>query len=137
MPTRDSIAADVRAWYDRYVATFTGLAAGERTDLDALLDYFGVPLVIITEDRYLTLPTQDAVLSSARALIDPLRQANYGGSTVHHLDIRPLNARAALIAGEFSRHDRTGAELERVGAAYLAAKTDDGWRFTTLIATSP
>jgi hypothetical protein len=137
VPTLDSITADVRAWYDRYVATFTALAAGERTDLYALLDYFGVPLVIITEDRYLALPSHEAVLSTARALIDPLRQANYAGSTVHRLAIRPINARAALIDGKFSRHDRAGAELERVGATYLAAKTDDGWRFIALIATTP
>jgi len=51
MPALNEIAGDVRAWYDRYLDTFTSLATGERLDVEALLDSFGVPLVIITEDR--------------------------------------------------------------------------------------
>ncbi len=137
MPTLDAFAADIRAWYDRYLDAFTGLAAGERDDLDALLEYFGVPLAIITEDRYVALPTRDAVLRTAQTLINPLRLANYSGSTVHRLDVRPLNARAAIIDGAFSRHDRAGNELERFGIVYLVAKTDEGWRFTSIVFTSP
>lgn len=137
MPTLDAFAADIRAWYDRYLDAFTGLAAGGRDDLDALLEYFGVPLVILTEDRYVALPTRDAVRSTAQALIDRLRQANYAASTVHRLDVRPLNARAAFIDGAFSRHDRAGNELERFGTVYLAAKTDEGWRFTSIVFTLP
>ena len=136
MSMLDAIAADVRAWYDRYLDAFTGLAAGERDDLDALLEYFGVPLVILTEDRYLALPTRGAVLGTAQALIDRLRRAHYASSTVHRLDVRPLNARVAFIDGAFSRHDRTGDELERFGTAYLAARTDEGWRFTTIVFTA-
>jgi hypothetical protein len=136
MSTLDAIAVDVRAWYDRYFDAFTGLAAGERDDLDAILAYFGVPLVILTQDRYLVLPTREAVLSTAQALIEQLRRADYAGSTVHRLDVRSLNARAAFIDGAFSRHDRAGNELERFGTVYLAAKTDEGWRFATIVFTA-
>lgn len=137
MPALDAIVTDVRAWYSGYLDSFTRLAAGERTDVEALLEYFGVPLVIVTEGRYLVLPTPDAVLSAARSLIDQLLQANYAGSTVHRLDIRPLNARATLVEGLFSRYDREGDELERLGTVYLVAKTDAGWRFTSLVLTAP
>jgi SnoaL-like domain len=137
MSTLDAVAADVRVWYDRYVDTFTGLAASERDDLDALLEYFGAPLVIVTEDRYVASSTRDAVRSAAQALIDRLRQANYAGSAVHHLAVRPLNARAAFIEGTISRFDRAGNEFERFGTTYLAAKTDDGWRFTAVVYTLP
>ena len=137
MPPLDAFAADIRAWYDRYLDTFTGLAAGERDDLDALLEFFGVPLVIVTEDRYVALPTREAFLSTAQTLINRLRQVNYDGSTVHRLDIRPLNARAAVIDSGFSRHDWAGNELERFGTVYLAAKTDGGWRFTSIVFTLP
>src|SRR3954471_2975540 len=76
MPALDAVAAKVRAWYGDYLKTFTSLAAGERIDLEALLDYFGVPLVIVTDDRFLALQTPDAVLSTATTLIEQLRQAN-------------------------------------------------------------
>jgi len=54
----------------------------------------------------------------------------------HRLDIRPLNARAEFIDGAVSRHDRAGSELERFGSVYLAAKTYEGWRFTTIVFTA-
>jgi hypothetical protein len=131
-----AIAGDVRPWYDQYLETFTSLAAGEHTDVEELLAYFGAPLVIITEDLYQALTTRDAVLRAAQNLIDQLRRANYAGSTVHRLDIRPFNARTALVDGVFSRHDRAGNELERFGTAYLVARTDEGWRFTAIVFTS-
>ncbi|MBW3634812.1 MAG: hypothetical protein KY456_17470 [Chloroflexi bacterium] len=137
MPALDAIATEVRAWYGGYLDTFTSLAAGERTDLESVMGFYGVPLVIVTEGRYLALPTRDAVLSTAKSLIDGLLQANYAGSTVHRLDIRPLNARAAFIEGVFSRHDGAGNELERFGTAYLVAKSDEGWRFISIVVTAP
>jgi hypothetical protein len=137
MPELDAIAAEVRDWYGGYLDTFTGLAAGERTDLESVLGFFGVPLVIVTDDRYLNLSTREEVLATAEALIDQLLRANYAGSTVHRLDMRPLNARAALVEGEFSRHDRRGDEFERFGTAYLVARTDEGWQFTSIIITAP
>src|SRR4028119_1111619 len=132
----DASESDVRTWYDRYLDTFTRLAVGERTDVEVLLAYFGVPLVIITTDRYLALSTREAVLATAQTLIDQLRRANYASSTVHRLEIRPLNARAAFIDGVFSHHDRQGNELERFGTTYLAANTDEGWRFTSIVFTT-
>ena len=136
MPALNEIAGGVRAWYDRYLDTFTSLATRERLDVEALLDSFGVPLVIITEDRYLALPTRDAVLSTAESLIEQLRRANYAGSTIHRLDMRLLNAHAAFVDGVFSRHDRAGNELERFGTAYLVTRIEEEWRFTSIVFTA-
>jgi hypothetical protein len=137
MPGLDATAAEISDWYGGYLDTFTSLAAGERTDLDSVLNFFGVPLVIVTDDRFLALSTRDEVLGTAKALIDQLLQVNYASSTVHRLDIRPFNIRAVLVEGEFSRHDRRGDELERFGTTYLVAKTDEGWRFTSIVFTTP
>jgi hypothetical protein len=111
----DAISADVRAWYDQYLDTFTCLAASELSNVEALLAYFGVPLVIITTDRYLVLPTREAVLATAQTLIDRLRQANYASSTVHRLEVHPLNARAAFVDGDFSRPSISRRERTRAG----------------------
>ena len=136
MSTLTAIAADVRAWYADYLDTFTRLASGERSDLEAILAFFGVPLVIVTDGGYVALPADEAVLSTVETLIDQLRRAGYASSTVHRLDVRALNARAALVDGVFSRHDRAGNELERFGTAYLVARTDAGWRFTAIVFTA-
>ncbi len=137
MPALDAIASEVREWFGAYLDTFRGLAAGERADLESILGFYGVPLVIVADGRYVALPDRAAVVGVAQTMVDQLRRMGYAGSTVHRLDVRPLNARAAFIEGAFSRHDRGGTELERVGTAYLAAKTDDGWRFTSIILTAP
>jgi hypothetical protein len=137
MPALDAIASEVREWFGDYLDTFIGLAAGERTDLESVLDFYGVPLLMVADDRYLALPDRDAVLATAKALTHQLSQANYASSTIHRLDVRPLNARAALIEAVVSRHDREGNEFERLGVTYLAAKTDQGWRIASLVVTAP
>jgi hypothetical protein len=133
VPALDAVASEVGEWFGGYFDAFRSLAAGERTDLASILGFYGVPLVVVSDARYVALPDRGAVMGFATTTIAQLLQAGYAGGAIHHLDIRPLNARAALIEGTFSRLDRRGAELERVGTAYLAAKTDDGWRFTSLI----
>jgi hypothetical protein len=67
------------------------------------------------------------------AQIEHLRKVSYAGSTIHSLEIRPLSIRAAVIEGVLTRLDREGWELVRLRAIYLAAKTDEGWRFASLI----
>jgi hypothetical protein len=135
--TPNTIAADVRAWYDAYLTAFTSLARGERADLDTLLGFYGVPLLFVVGGRVQALATSDEVRQSARALTDRLRAAGYAGSTVHRLDVRPLDTRTAVIEGVFSRLDRAGAEVERLGAAYLVVRTEVGWRFAAIALTEP
>ena len=65
-----------------------------------------------------------------------MRRANYAGSTIHRLDVRLLNARAAFVDGVFSRHDRAGNELERFGTAYLVTRIEEEWRFTSIVFTT-
>jgi hypothetical protein len=95
-----------------------------------------VPAVIITDTSYTALLDHAAVTAFLGDQIDQLRAADYASSTLHRLTMRPLNARAALCDGVFSRHDRTSQELSRFGAVYLAAKTDGEWRFTALVITA-
>ncbi|WP_326586140.1 DUF6841 family protein [Streptomyces sp. NBC_01294] len=51
MPHTDlsAVEADVRTWFDQYVATFIGLAAAGRTDPAPLLDYFDAPITMTTD----------------------------------------------------------------------------------------
>jgi hypothetical protein len=78
-------------------------------------------------------PDQETVKASMGAQIEYLRKVSYAGSTLHGLEIRPLSTRAAVIEGVLTRLDRAGKELARLRAIYLAAKTEEGWRFASLI----
>jgi hypothetical protein len=133
MPNLDAIPTEVREWYDRYVVTFTRLARGDSSDLEAMLEFYAVPLTVISDSGYQTFADRASLLSFWGEHIEQARRAHYAGSTIHHLDVRALNTRAALVEGAFSRHDSQGHEYARFGATYLAGKTIHGWRFTALI----
>jgi len=136
MTSSETVETEVRAWFAAYLDTFASLAAGGGADEESLLDFYGVPLVIVTDDCCSALLDRAAVVGVARSMADGLLRADYAGSTVHHLDVRPLNARAVLVEGVFGRRDRKGVEFERLGVTYLVAKTADGWRFTSMVVST-
>jgi len=133
MTALDAVATEARALYETYMATLVPLLAGERTDLAPLVALFATPVTLGLPDAYLLLPDQAALERFWTAQIDQLRQARYASSTVHRLEVRPLNARAAWIEGEFSRYTREGQELARFGSVYLVVKPADRWQLSALI----
>jgi hypothetical protein len=129
----NTIEADVRGWYDAYFTTFVKLAVGERSDVDSLLDFYGVPMVVITENGCRALSNREEVLSFAKSALDDLIRMNYAGTTIERLDIRPLDPYAAFVEGVFSRRDSQGKEFDQAGSAYLVARTNRGWRVASFV----
>ena len=69
MPGLDAVAAEVREWFEAYFDTFRSLAAGGRADPEALLSFYGVSLVVVSDDRYVTLPDHAAVIGFATTMV--------------------------------------------------------------------
>ncbi|MEU6340185.1 hypothetical protein ABZ883_04450 [Streptomyces sp. NPDC046977] len=136
MSLRDTVEAEVRAWYDAYVGTFVGLARGERTDTEALLGFYGAPMVVVSDGDHKVLPTRAATLEFATGTIDALTRAGYTGSEISHLTVHAVATGAAFIEGEFSRHGREGREFGAGTGAYLAVRTAEGWRFASFISNT-
>ena len=136
MSALDAVATEARALYETYMATVVPLFAGERTDLAPLVTLFAAPVTVALPDACLVLPDQAALERFFAAQIDQLRQARYASTTVHRLEVRPLNARAAWLEGVFSRYTRDGQELARFGTNYLVVKPADRWQFSALIMTA-
>jgi hypothetical protein len=136
MSALDAVATEARALYDTYLATVVPLFAGESTDLDPLVALFAVPTTAVLPDACLVLPDQAALVRFFTAQIDQLRRAGYASTTVHRLEVRSLNARAAWIEGVFTRYTREGRELARFGTVYLVVKPADRWQFSALIMTA-
>lgn len=93
-------------------------------------------MTAVLPDACLVLPDQAALGRFFAAQIDQLRQADYANTTVHQLEIRLLNARAAWIEGVCSRHAREGRELARFGTTYLVVKPTADWQFAAPIITA-
>ena len=131
------IIADIHEMFGRYGPTFVDLAVGKRTDMDALLDFYGAPLRFIGPTFHMVMQDNSAITgpNGMGGEIDRLRQANFGASTLDKCNVKVLNDRAALVDALWLRHETSGALLARFAVTYLVALTSDGWRITSAVST--
>ena len=132
------IVAEIRAFFARYGSTFVDLAVGKRSDMDALLAFYGAPLRYIGPTFHIVMK-DDATITGPDGMggeIERLRQANFAGSTLDKCDIRVLNSRAALVDASWLRRDTSGEIMARFAVLYLMALTTEGWRITSVINTA-
>jgi hypothetical protein len=132
-----SASADVvRAWFERLNDTFGALVRGEQDDMEALLDFYDVPLTMTTDDEHRVLRDRASIVAYLSGVAAALRQANYERTVAHRLDVRVLNARSAIIDVDVSRLNKAGGELARFGAIELVSRTEEGWRVSAVIVTA-
>src|SRR5258708_35391146 len=109
------IIADIHEMFGRYGPTFVDLAIGKRTDMDALLDFYGAPLRFIGPTFHMVMQDNGAITgpNGMGGEIDRLRRANFGASTVDKCNVKGLNERAGLVDALWLRHETKGALLGR------------------------
>jgi hypothetical protein len=130
VPNESVILADIRRFFSRYGPTFVQLADGERSDIDALLEFYGAPLRFIGPNFHMIMK-DDAAITGEDGMggeIGRLRHAHFAGSALDKCDIKVLNAQAALIDALWVRRDTTGAVMARFGVIYLMTRADGGER---------
>lgn len=129
------IIAELRKLFASYGPTFVELADGERTDIKALLNFYGAPLRFIGPNFHMVMKSDEDILSEEGmgGEIGRLRHAHFAGSTLDKCDIRVLNAQAALVDALWLRRDDAGNLMERFGVIYLVALTPAGWRITSAV----
>ncbi len=131
------IVSDINEMFERYGPTFVDLAIGKRSDMDALLEFYGAPLRFIGPTFHMVMKDNAAIIgpSGIGGEIDRLRQANFAASTLDRCDINVLNDRAALVDAVWLRRDAKGALLARFAVVYLVTLATDGWRITSAVST--
>ena len=136
-PSQSKIITEIRELFDRYGPTFVDLADGERSDLNALLDFYSAPLRFIGSNFHMVMKDNEAVTGEdgIGGEIGRLRHAHFAGSTLDKCDITVLNVKAALVDAMWLRRDDAGA-VARFGVIYLVALTTEGWRITSAVVTS-
>src|ERR1700723_2165296 len=130
VPNEPAILSDIRKFFVAYGPTFVELADGERSDLDALLDFYGAPLRFIGSNFHMGMK-EDAAITGEEGMggeIGRLRHAHFAGSTLDKCDIKILNTQAALIDALWVRRNTTGNVMARFGVIYLMALPPQGWR---------
>ena len=133
-PSQSRIVAEIHELFEHYGPTFVDLAKGERSDLNALLDFYGAPLRFIGSNFHMVMKDDDAITGEEGigGEIRRLQQAQFAGSTLGKCDIKVLNAQAALVDAVWLRQDSAGA-VARFSVMYLVARTAKGWRITSAV----
>ena len=60
-PSQSKIITEIRELFDRYGPTFVDLADGERSDLNALLDFYSAPLRFIGSNFHMVMKDNEAL----------------------------------------------------------------------------
>jgi hypothetical protein len=133
-PSQSKIVAEIHKLFEHYGPTFVDLAIGKRSDLNALLDFYGAPLRFIGSNFHMVMKDDGAITGEEGigGEIRGLRHAQFAGSTLDKCDIKVLNAQAALVDAVWLRQDSAGA-VARFSVMYLVAQTAEGWRITSAV----
>jgi hypothetical protein len=127
---------DVGRWFRQYLDTFAACGRGE-SNAASLLAYYGVPLLISTDDGFVALTSEDQVLAVATQQINGMRAADYDHSEVLQSEVTVLNATSANYRGRFSRVRGDGVEISRLTVSYLVTDGPVGRRISTLAVHTP
>ena len=133
-----TIVSDIHQVFERYGPTFVELAVGNRSDVAALLNFYGAPMRFVGDTFHLVMKDDAAIIGrdGVGGELDRLHQAHFGASTLEKWDVKVLNRQAALVDALWMRRDAAGATMERFTVKYLITLTTEGWRITSAITTS-
>jgi uncharacterized NTF2-like protein DUF6841 len=137
VPGQAGIISEIREHFQDYGPTFVDLAIGRRSDVDALLEFYGAPLRFVGSTFHLVMQDSAAITGPAGmgGEIERLRRTGFAGSTLDKFEVSVLNSRAALVDALWLRCNRAGAQ-SRFAVIYLVTLTADGWRITSAVSTS-
>jgi len=125
-------AADVELWFASYLDCFVALGRGDRDDVEALLDFYAVPMLLSAPGGNAWLRDADHVAGVMRAQIEGLRHAGFDHTDVEGAETVVLNEGCARYEGRFVRRDADGAEIASFSATYLLADGPEGPRIAVL-----
>jgi hypothetical protein len=122
----------VSRWFGEYLDAFAACGRGE-SDTASLLGYYGVPLLVTTDDGFFALTSEQRVVAVMRQQVDGLRAAGYGRSEALGSEVTVLNSTSALYRGTYSWRRSDGGEIRRVTLTYLVTDGPAGRRISALL----
>jgi hypothetical protein len=124
-------SSDVSRWFGEYLYAFAACGRGE-SGTDSLLGYYGVPLLVTTDDGFFALTSGDQVAAVMQQQVDGMRAADYRRSEVLGSEVTVLNSTSALYRGTFSWQGNDGSEIRRLTGTYLVTDGAAGRRISVL-----
>ncbi len=126
----DAIKKEVTAAVDNYYRLFT------EQNMAALPEQvYNIPWILITGNGPQADLTKEQALERFNASLKQLLASGWAKSAYTTTNVCVLNANAAMTSGYNTRTKKDGSVLQRMGVAYLFAKTKDGWRIVSYTST--
>jgi NTF2-like protein (DUF6841) len=129
-------SSDVSRWFGEYLDAFAACGRDER-DTASLLAYYGVPLLLTTDDGCFALTSDDQVVAAVQQQVNGMSAVGYHRSEILDSEVGVLNSKSALYRGTFSRQRSDGGEISRLTATYLVTDEPAGRRISVLAVHSP
>jgi hypothetical protein len=127
---------DLHRWFGEYLDAFAACGRGER-ETGSLLEYYGVPLLITTDDGFFAMTNATGVISGIQPQIDGMRASAYQRSEILDYAVTLINAKSALYRATFSRRRSDGSEINRLTGTYLVTDGAAGRRISVLAIHTP
>lgn len=124
--------ADVELWFASYLDCFVALGRGERDDVEAILDFYDVPMLLSAPGGTTWLRDADHVAGVVRAQVEGLRHAGFYRTEVADARTVVLNDGCARHEGRFTRRTADGTEIASFTASYVVAEGPRGPRIAVL-----
>jgi hypothetical protein len=102
-------------------------------NIQAILPYFNEPSLLVGPRGVIPIPNHAALVAVFGPVMEGLRAKGYGRSEFELGYAKSLSSSAALTGGVAVRYSTDGQQLERVGITYVLHKTENGWKFATVI----
>jgi hypothetical protein len=128
--------SEVSRWFGEYLEAFAACGRGE-ADVGSLLAYYGVPLLLTTDDGFFALTSGDEIVTAVQGQVDGTRAAGYARSEVLSAEVTVLNSTSALYRGTFSYRTSDDREMRRVTLTYVVTDGAVGRRISVLAVHSP
>lgn len=128
---------EVRAWFENYLRVYAACCRGDSDDTRQLLEYFGVPLLLTTNETAVAITSEDEVVGAVGQQIDRLRAAGYARTETLDSETTMLNASTALHRAHFAWLRADDSEIAQMGLAYLITHGVSGHRISALVVGTP
>jgi uncharacterized NTF2-like protein DUF6841 len=127
---------EAERWFAAYLADFVALGRGDITDRRRILDHYGVPMLVSTDEGTMFLADEQQVLSVMGRQIDGVHAEGYDRTEELAAQTTALNATCAIHHGRFARLRADGSEIARVELSYVITDGPAGPRISALIVHS-
>jgi hypothetical protein len=128
---------ELRAWFESYLRAFAACCRSDSGDVRSLLEYYGVPLLLTTDETAVSLTREEQVVDSVGQQVGRLRAADYDRTDTLDSETTMLNATTALHRAHFSWLRVDGSEIARMRLAYVITHGVTGRRISGLVVGTP